>query len=74
MDIKTIGKRAAEARRKLGLTQKEVAESVGVSREFITVFEAGYKFPSTLVLINIAETLQVSLDYLVFGGKGGCEE
>lgn len=69
MDIKSIGKRAAKARKELGLTQKDVAEAVGVSREFITVFEAGYKFPSTLTMINIAETLQLSLDYLVFGGK-----
>lgn len=69
MDIKLIGKRAAETRRKRGLTQREVAENAGVTREFIAVFESGYKLPSTLTMISIAETLGVSLDYLVFGSR-----
>lgn len=73
MDMKLIGKRAAEARKTRGETQREVAQAVGVTREFITVFEAGYRFPSTITLIAIAEHLQVSLDYLVYGAKKGEE-
>lgn len=70
MDMKQIGKRAAEARRTKGETQRDVAAAVGVTREFITVFEAGYRFPSTMTLIAIAEHLQVSLDYLIYGKEG----
>lgn len=69
MDIKAIGKRAHERRLELKMTQREVAECVGTSREFITVFEAGYRLPSTMTLVAIAEVLGISLDWLILGTK-----
>lgn len=73
MDIKAIGKRARERRNELGLTQKEVAEAAGVTREFITAFEAGYRLPATLTLTAIAEELSISLDKLVLGHEDHAE-
>ena len=63
-----MGIRARKRRQEIGLTQKDIAEAVGVERPYITQFEAGYKIPSVCVLTQIAEKLGVTLDYLVNGG------
>ena len=63
-----MGIRARKRRQEIGLTQKDIAEAVGVERPFITAFETGYKTPSVYVLAQIAEKLGVTLDYLVNGG------
>lgn len=63
-----MGIRARKRRQEIGLTQKDIAEAVGVERPYITAFEAGYKTPSVYVLTQIAEKLGVTLDYLVNGG------
>ena len=64
-----MGIRARKRRQEIGLTQKDIAEAVGVERPYITQFEAGYKIPSVCVLTQIAEQLGVTLDYLVNGDK-----
>lgn len=69
MDIKAIGKRVHDRRVELSMTQRELAEAVGTTREFITVLEAGYRMPSVMTLVAIAENLSISLDYIVLGTK-----
>ena len=64
-----MGIRARKRRQEIGLTQKDIAEAVGVERPYITQFEGGYKIPSVCVLTQIAEKLGVTLDYLVNGGE-----
>jgi transcriptional regulator with XRE-family HTH domain len=69
IDYKSIGHRVREARQEKDLTQKDIADAAGVSREFITVFEAGYKTIALPTLCLIAQKLNVSLEYLVYGKK-----
>lgn len=69
MDFKAIGKRIFALRKEAGITQRELAEAAGVSREFITVLESGYKIPPLATLCGIAEKLNVTIDYLIYGGK-----
>lgn len=69
MDFKSIGKRILALRKEAGITQRELAEAAGVSREFITVLEAGYKIPTVATLCGIAEKLDVTVDYLIYGDK-----
>lgn len=69
MDFKAIGKRIFALRKEAGITQRELAEAAGVSREFITVLEAGYKIPTVATLCGIAEKLDVTVDYLIYGDK-----
>ena len=64
-----IGIRARQRRQELGITQRELAEAVGVTKNFITIFEAGYKNPSVYTLNQIASELGVTLDYLVNGNE-----
>lgn len=54
-----------EARKKLNLSQKDVAAYLGISTSIIAGYETGYRTPSTEVLIKLSGLYQCSLDYLV---------
>ena len=62
-----IGARVRLLRKQSSMSQNEFAEMIGISRIYVAKIEAGTGNPSIDVLIEIAERLQVSLDYLVFG-------
>lgn len=46
-------------------TQKQVADGIGISQQAYQRYECGKVVPSALVLIDLANFLDVSLDYLV---------
>lgn len=48
-----------------GLTQKQVANGIGVTEQAYQRYEYGRVVPSALVLISLADFFDVSLDYLV---------
>ena len=54
-----------EVRIAQGLTQKQLAQAVGVSRVFITQVENNQKQPSVLNLIKIAKALNVIMSDLL---------
>jgi transcriptional regulator with XRE-family HTH domain len=62
-----IGDRITQIRKQLKLSQAELGEKVGVSREIIGRYERNEVSPSIDVAIKIAESLDVSLDYLAGG-------
>ncbi len=66
MEISTMimGQRVRSARKAKGMSTEELAEKVGVAVESIGHIECGARRPSLTLLYNIAETLDVSLDYL----------
>ncbi len=66
MDISNIvmGQRVRAARRSRGMKADTLAEAVGVAVESIGHIECGARRPSLVTLFRIAETLNVSLDYL----------
>lgn len=49
------------------LTQKELAEKVGLSRKTIVRYETGKTVPSILEAYKLADALEVSIDDLVCG-------
>ncbi|PSL03346.1 helix-turn-helix transcriptional regulator [Cecembia rubra] len=49
-------------RAKLDLTQQELAEKVGVSRQTINSIEAGKYVPSTVLALKICKVFQVNLE------------
>ena len=51
-------------RREAGLTQTQTAERVGISWRTYQDLEAG-KYPSYMTLLKIADTFQVSVDWLM---------
>jgi len=68
----TLAKRLIEAREKSGLTQAQLAEKVGIKQQSIYQIEDGQtKKPRHIE--KIAEVLNVSSSWLLFGEPGGAE-
>ena len=61
----TIGERIREARKNAGLTQAQLAESSGVAAISIHQYEAGKREPRIEQLCRVADTLGVSIQYLL---------
>lgn len=53
-----------EYRLKLGLTQEQLAERVGVTRQTIIAIERGNYTPSVLLALKLARTFSVSVESL----------
>jgi transcriptional regulator with XRE-family HTH domain len=66
-----IGERIKAKREQNGVTQKGLAEKVGITPSAINQFEKGEKKPSSPVLARIAEELGVSTDYLFGASEEG---
>ena len=58
-----------ELRRRRGLTQAALAESLGVLANQVSLYESGRSEPSLGVLRKLAVALSVSSDELLFGGE-----
>ncbi|SFU73201.1 DUF5680 domain-containing protein [Butyrivibrio sp. INlla21] len=52
-------------RKNNALTQEELAEKLGVSRQAVAKWEAGQAYPDIANLIQISDLMNVSVDYLV---------
>lgn len=61
------GKRVQEMRIKAGYSQEELGEIIGVGDKYFTRIERGVRACSVDVLMLLAQTLDTSVDYLVFG-------
>ena len=65
MDRVAFGKRIKEARNKAHFTQEVLAEKADIAVTYLGEIERGEKTPSLDVLISLAESLEVSCDYLL---------
>lgn len=57
------------ARKDKGITQEELAEVLSVSRQAVSNWESEQGYPETEKLIELAKTLDVSIDYLLVNEK-----
>lgn len=64
-----FGKRLQIARKALGVTQEELADSISVDRNHITRMERGIRVCSIDLLVELAAALEVSTDYLLMGAS-----
>lgn len=62
-----IGERLFELRIQKQMTQEELAERLGVTRQSVSKWESNGMFPNVNKLIEICEIFDVSLDYLLRG-------
>ncbi|GHU35605.1 transcriptional regulator [Bacilli bacterium] len=60
-----LQKRMKELRLEAKLTQKEVAEKLGISTAFYGQWETGKRTPASKNLQKIADVFNVSVDYLL---------
>ena len=59
------GERLSELRKDNGLTQRDLAEILGVSENSISLYERNINTPDDELKIKIANYFNVSLDYLL---------
>ena len=64
-----IGSKIMTLRKKLNLSQSELAKKVEVSRTIIGNYERNENTPSVDILLKIAKTFDVSVDYLIGEGS-----
>jgi transcriptional regulator with XRE-family HTH domain len=69
----TPGDRIREAREGRGLTQDELARAATVSKGFLSDVENNKRNISVEYALRIADTLGISLDYLMRGEQGRAE-
>jgi len=60
-----IGKRIANARKKKGLRQNELAEALGIKQNRLSNWEVGVTPPRADQIVSLTQILGVSSDYLL---------
>ena len=60
-----LSEKLYELRKKDGLSQEQLAEQLGVSRQAVSKWESGKTVPESDTLISISKYYNVSLDYLM---------
>ena len=71
MDCKSIGNTISELRRKMGMTQLDLARRLEISDKAISKWETGQGYPDITIFPTLSEIFGVSIDYLMLGEKKG---
>ena len=64
-DMKKTGARIKALRQSLGISQKNLAEKVGIAQNTLAQYEKGTSKMSIDVLVNLATELDTTSDYLL---------
>lgn len=62
-----FGENLKEIRNNKNLSQEELAEILNISRQAISRWEANQGYPEVEMLLKLADVLDCSLDYLMYG-------
>ena len=67
MDQKKIGNYIAEKRKQLGMTQKQLAEQVGLTDKAISKWERGKSIPDSAMIADLCRILHISVNEFLSG-------
>jgi transcriptional regulator with XRE-family HTH domain len=67
----SVGERIKRRRLEIGWTQDQLCTKAGLSKSFLSELENGKRSVSAANLLDIARTLNVSLDFLMTGKASG---
>lgn len=70
----TTGQKIYEARKKAGMTQEELADRLGVSRQAVSKWESDAAFPETEKIIELCKLFSLSADELLLGAENAPRE
>lgn len=73
MEHKSLGERIKYHRKRLGLTQEQLAERMGVSAQAVSKWENNLSCPDISVLPELADVFGISLDELMGRSSQVCE-
>ena len=65
-----FGEKLKELRTARNMSQKQLAERIGIAKSVISFYESGDRFPSYEVLVKIAAIFHTSTDYLLGVERG----
>ena len=65
IDNISLGKRIKAAREAMSMSQKDFAEEIGISKNFLSDIERGNKKPSLTNLVNISNFVKIEIDVLL---------
>lgn len=65
MDYSKLGKRIREERKKLNLTQAQLAEAIDISDTYMGAIERGEQSLTLDTLVRLVERLGVTVDYML---------
>ena len=69
MDQVKIGKFIAECRKKVNLTQMQLAEKLGITDKAVSKWERGIAMPDTSIMLELCDILGISVNELLSGEK-----
>ena len=69
MDQIKIGRFIAESRKKVKLTQMQLAEKLGITDKAISKWETGKSMPDTAIMLQLCDILEISVNELLSGEK-----
>ncbi|MFR5864270.1 MAG: helix-turn-helix domain-containing protein [Acutalibacteraceae bacterium] len=65
LEYTDFGTRIRQLRSEMGMSQVEFAEKLGLSKQILSLYEAGKRSPKIAQVKKFAEILKVSVDYLL---------
>lgn len=65
MDYEDLGKRIRNQRMLMNLSREQLAKEIGVATSYIGLIERGQRSASLETLVEIANRLEIGLDYLL---------
>jgi transcriptional regulator with XRE-family HTH domain len=68
----TIGSNLKYLRKRIGITQKEIADKIGIAQQTYAGYENGKHEPSIELMIRLADVYEVSMDYITGRFWGTC--
>ena len=69
----TLGERIALARKKAGLSQEQLGDRLGVSRQAVSKWESSQANPDVAYVAELCRICGVSCDWLLLGEEGARE-
>lgn len=69
--VTSLAQRVFVCREKLGLSQQALGDAIGMSQDWVFRIEAGTLTPSAYRAQDLAEALQVDLEWLLLGEPNG---
>ena len=70
-ELQAVGQRLRTARKALGLSQKELYDSLGVGASTWHNWESGKRLPDPLVMAQLRKVYGVTLDWVFAGETAG---
>ena len=69
-----IGQRIMELRKKQSMTQEQLADVLGTTRQAVSKWESGKSTPDIDIVIAMGNLFHVSMDYLLLGKEDGYDQ